>query len=76
MFLRATAKHPDEFQLTTFLNTFKDHLDYYRQNTQAAKQLINASDAESVEPSLAAELAAWTMIANLILNLDEVVVKG
>jgi hypothetical protein len=42
----------------------------------AARQLIGIGETKpdpAVNPS---ELATWTMIANLVLNLDEVLTKG
>jgi hypothetical protein len=43
---------------------------------EAAKQLIDVGESKP-DPTLnLSELAAWTMVANLVLNLDEVITKG
>ena len=52
------------------------HLKRYRADVEAAKKLIAYGESEpdsSLDPS---ELAAYTMLANLLLNLDEVVTKN
>jgi len=41
-----------------------------------AKQLISQGESKPDDSLDPAELAAWTMIANLVLNLDELVTKG
>ena len=41
-----------------------------------AKQLIAIETDAASEIDSPASLAAWTMVANLILNLDEVVTKN
>jgi hypothetical protein len=49
-------------------------LDHYRKEPGAARKLIavGASPAANLE---ATELAAWTMVASTILNLDETITK-
>ena len=41
-----------------------------------ARQLLAVGESAGDEQWDAAELAAWTMIANMVLNLDEAVTKG
>ena len=49
--------------------------DYYNPD-EAARQLIDVGETRP-DPSLnPSELAAWTMVANLMLNLDEVINRG
>jgi len=43
---------------------------------EAATELINFGDSPPDPDIVASELAAWTLIANLLLNLDEVVNKN
>ncbi|MFT5435008.1 MAG: hypothetical protein ACI9OJ_005724, partial [Myxococcota bacterium] len=48
----------------------------FRQDPKGAQALVSmvASNPEAgTDPAL---LAAWTIVANLVLNLDEVLVKG
>ena len=68
---RATAR--EMASLTGLLNDVRAH---YKAEPEAAKQLIQTGETKP-DPSLdSSELAAWTMIGNTILNLDEVVTKG
>ena len=53
----------------------KNLADYYRSKTEDAKALVAVGESP-VDNSLdVVELAAWTMICNHILNLDEVLSK-
>lgn len=50
-------------------------LAHYRTNPESARKLINVGDSRP-EPTMdPASLAAWTMVANQLLNLDEVLNK-
>ena len=74
-FRLVTARTPDSTELTVLQNVLTGQLEHYRQHTAEAKQLVayGASPVpEEVDP---AELAAWTMLGNLLLNLDETVTK-
>jgi hypothetical protein len=76
LFLHATARKPDAGELAELANTYHDHLAEYRRDVSAAKKLIAIGETKpdaALDPS---ELAAWTMVANLVLNLDEVLNKG
>jgi mono/diheme cytochrome c family protein len=71
-----TARTPDDRESAELLAAYQDHLANYMKNVEAAKELIAVGESKpdpKLDPS---ELAAWTMIGNLILNLDEVMNKG
>ena len=61
---------PDELELLTRLH--ENHLSTYKQDEEAANQLIQTGESPILSKAPAAELASLTMICNLILNLDEV----
>ncbi len=76
LFRLATARKPDAKETAELLANFKEQLAEYTRDAEAAKKLIAVGESKpdaSLNPS---ELAAWTMIANLVLNLDEVITKG
>jgi mono/diheme cytochrome c family protein len=76
LFRRATARSPDVRELAELLAEYRDHLATYQKDKNAARSLIAVGESKpdaSLDPS---ELAAWTMVANLVLNLDEVLNKG
>jgi hypothetical protein len=76
MFQLATARRPDARELAELLATYKDHLAAYMKDAESARQLIAVGESKPDVKLNASELAAWTMVANLILNLDEVLNKG
>jgi hypothetical protein len=75
LFRLATARQPEPSETAELVSAYTDHRATYAHNPDAAKQLINVGESKP-DPSLdATELAATTMMANLILNLDEVLNK-
>ncbi|MFN4258760.1 MAG: PSD1 and planctomycete cytochrome C domain-containing protein [Gemmataceae bacterium] len=76
LFRIATARRPDSRELSILHNVLSAHLAEYKQNPDAAQALIRQGEIKPDDLFDAVELAAWTMVANLVLNLDEVVTKG
>ena len=54
---------------------YDTYFDYYRDNPEEAKKLMVVGQTEADKSLDAAQLAAWTMVCNEILNLDEVLNK-
>lgn len=52
------------------------HLERYNQDIEAAKKLISAGESKPDESLNPSELASYTLIANMILNLDETVTRN
>jgi Protein of unknown function (DUF1553)/Protein of unknown function (DUF1549)/Planctomycete cytochrome C len=76
MFRLATARQPDARDLAELSAALKDLSAHYAKQPDAAKALIQTGESKpdpKLDPS---ELAVWTMIGNILLNLDEVVTKG
>jgi hypothetical protein len=76
LFRLATARRPDAKELNELLAAYKDHLGTYTRDPAAAKKLIAVGESKPDPKLNPSELAAWTMVANLVLNLDEVLNKG
>jgi hypothetical protein len=55
---------------------FDEQLAHYRANADAATKLLAVGESPRDERLDPAELAAWTTVASVILNLDEAVTKG
>ncbi|HUG20715.1 MAG TPA: PSD1 and planctomycete cytochrome C domain-containing protein, partial [Planctomycetaceae bacterium] len=75
MFRLCTGRLPIESELAELVEGLTLDLQHYTDHPEAAKQLVSPAG----EPPAGAnvpELAAWTMTANLMLNLDEVVNKN
>ena len=70
------ARPVTEQQISHLVTLVDSELDFYRQHADAAVQI--SSDPLGPPPAGAdiAELAAWTVVANVLLNLDGVLTKG
>ena len=74
-FLRVTGRRPETAELQVLTGGLEKRLTKYRADEDAAKKLISQGESKP-NPALApAELAAYTLTANVLLNLDEVVTK-
>ncbi|MCB8931936.1 MAG: PSD1 domain-containing protein [Chthonomonadaceae bacterium] len=72
-FRLATARDPSPSEQGVLLRALSEQRALYHFDVDNAKKLISAGEAprdESLDP---AEHAAWTMVCNLMLNLDETV---
>jgi mono/diheme cytochrome c family protein len=67
------APKPPELQV--LLDDLNDHLARFRGDAKAAQSLISAGESPRDAKLDAAELAAYTAVAGLILNLDEAITK-
>lgn len=74
-FRLATAREPDKMEVKILERQARQELSRYRHDRTAAEALIHIGDSP-VDPNLnPSELAAWTMVASTILNLDETITK-
>jgi hypothetical protein len=76
MFRLATSRRPDTQELAELGSALHDLTAHYAKELDAARQLIATGETRPDPRMGPTELAAWTMIANVILNLDEVITKG
>ena len=74
-FRQATARRPEKSELDVLLRVFERQLAHYRKDTAAAEKLLAVGESPRNKALDAAEQAAYTMAANLILNLDETITK-
>jgi hypothetical protein len=75
MFVRLAAREPDAFELASLARLRGEQLEAFTAGPELAAKLV-AVGASKAEPRVAvAELAAWTVVAQTILNLDAVVWK-
>jgi len=75
-FRLCTARTPTKTELTHLLNLYQESLENYRKDPSAAKTLATAGIGPPPSGLDIAELAAWTVVANVLLNLDETLTKG
>jgi len=71
----STARKPTDAEAAVLLKIFQSHLADYQADKPAAEKLLAVGDTKRNDKLDASELAAYTMVANLILNLDETVTK-
>jgi hypothetical protein len=74
-FRLATARQPTADETAILTASFQAHLTKYQADKPAAEKLIAIGESKRNESLDPAELAAYTLVCNLILNLDEVVTK-
>ena len=71
-----TSRYPDAEELSIAKSTLVQHRNRYRSDEAAATQLLGYGESEASKDHPAVELAAYTLVANLLLNLDESVSKN
>ena len=76
MFRLVTARLPSQAEQQVLVAAYHDHLSHYQADEDAARKLIAVGPSQADAAMQPAELAAWTMLANLILNLDEAIMKN
>ena len=76
MFERATLHPPSHADLTDLVMLYNDNLAVFTKDPQAAKDTIGVGDSKADVLHNVPQLAAWTMVGNLVLNLDEVINKN
>ena len=76
MFRLVASRAPDTNDLAELNAALSDLTAHYTKEPEAAKQLITTGETKPDPSFNPTELAAWTMVGNVILNLDEVITKG
>jgi hypothetical protein len=71
----ATARSLDPRQSDVLLGSFQHYLDGFQTNPESALKLVSEGDSPRDEKLNVSELAAYTTVASLILNMDETVTK-
>jgi hypothetical protein len=74
-FRLATARQPKAIELELLRDGLSRHLEHYRQNAAAARELLKLGETVSDSRLDACELASYTAVASAILNLDEAISK-
>ena len=69
------ARFPTPSEVETVRSAHERHVARYQKDTEAAKQLISYGESKASPAINPSDLAAWTLTASLVMNLDEAVVK-
>ncbi len=75
-FRLATARPPSAKELGVLRKILDRQVAVYKNDAGAAQKLLSVGESPRNEKLDLAELAAWTTVASVILNLDETVTKG
>ena len=76
MFTRAMGRPPTESELAVVIRDLDAHRAEFASNKDSATALVSIGETPANSKHDPVELASWTMIANLIMNMDEFVTKN
>ena len=75
-FMLAAGRSPETAELAVLIESFERLRDSYSSDEDDARELLSVGESGTDATLDPEELAAYTALANLILNLDEVITKG
>ncbi len=75
-FRLAISRTPNPTETAVLLKAYQQRLAKYQQDPAGAKALLSHGDSPRNESLHEPDLAAWTAVMSLILNLDETITKG
>ena len=75
IFRRCTARQPGVAEADLLLRRLQTLRQSFAQDADAAQKLLAVGESKPAAGISAPELAAWTSLASLILNLDETLTK-
>jgi hypothetical protein len=75
-FRLATARMPSEKEAAVLVQLYESQRARYSAQPEEALRLLGAGEFPRNEKLDVVELAAWTNVANTILNMDETITRG
>ncbi len=75
-FRLCTARPPTKLERQRLASLYEQQLKSFERDEKSAEALVNHGLAERPANLDIRKLAAWTMVANVLLNLDETLTKG
>lgn len=75
IFRRCLSRAPEARELARLVVLYQRELDRYRQDQPAAAEMATSHLGAAPTEMNVSELAAWTVVANVVLNLDETLTK-
>ncbi|MEZ5041564.1 MAG: DUF1553 domain-containing protein [Saprospiraceae bacterium] len=76
VFLRLTSRHPQPAELDNLMELFAAERDHYEQQPDAATALLSVGSAPQATRISVPDVAALTVVTNVIVNLDEAKMKS
>lgn len=74
-FRKATSRYPNEHELNLLINLYEMELETYSEHTDLAEELLRVGDTPADKALDSVEVAAKTIVASAIFNLDETLTK-
>ena len=71
LFRTVIARGAESAELAVVAEELAAHRGRYAADAEAAKRLVALGESKAPENIPAEELAAWTLVSNMLLNLDE-----
>jgi hypothetical protein len=75
-FCTVTARHPSPRESAMLLAMFASYQEDFRNDREAAEKLLKAGESSRNVNLDVVDLAAWSMVTHLLLNLSETITKG
>jgi hypothetical protein len=75
-FRSVTAREPNSTERKLLAETLATHRKHFTTDTAAAEKILLNGESKPTSTAPAPEIAAWTMVTNLLLNLDEAVTRN
>jgi hypothetical protein len=72
MTARLLARPFDQKEREIVKRAYQDYLAYYDSHPEDAQKLLSVGESKADLPAAAPQVAALTMVANQVMNLDEV----
>jgi hypothetical protein len=74
-FRQALGRQAQEKEVTLLRGMYEQHLRQYQQDANGAAELLRVGDRPAAKDVPAAELAAWTSVTRVVLNLHETITR-
>jgi hypothetical protein len=74
-FRRVLGRSPSVEEEAILLRLYKKHLDEYTTDEEAAAKLLHVGESPMPANLNSADLAAWTSVSRVILNLHETITR-
>jgi hypothetical protein len=76
LFRICLAREATDGEIKRLLGLYQQQLENYKSNGKAAEEMATSEAGKLPSGIETAEAAAWTVVANVIMNLDEMITKG
>ena len=75
LFRRVMARPPTSAEAELIAGIYREQLELFRSDPSAAQQLVQAGRYRRPEGLDPAQHAAWTAVANALMNTDEAITR-